>query len=118
MLFHADIYFPEYVRGILPKGKQKLKYTKHAIREAQVDKYGTITLPRFIDFDASQIIEVELNDKLKKFVVRLSLDERRDVCLVVKQERSAWILITVWSNLKSDRHKTLDKSKYYGGKNN
>lgn len=116
MLFHADVYFPEYVRGILPKGKQKLKYTKHAMREAQTDKYGTITLPRFVDFDSSQIIQVELNDKFKKFVVRYPLNDKRDVCLVVKQERSVWILITVWSNLKSDRHKSLDKSKYYSDK--
>lgn len=115
MLFHVDVFFPSYLDKIIPKGEIKLAYSQHAIREAQVDKYGLITLPAKLNIDNGRVIEVD--DTKKKIVVRYSWDNRRDVTFVVapcRRDKNRWYLVTVWSNLKSDKHKTLDKSKYYG----
>ena len=57
--------------------------------------------------------EVETTDDIvTKCVIRCEYDETRDISIVVRDG----FVLTSWLNQKDDRHETLDRSKYEGGK--
>lgn len=111
-LFHKDVFLPKKVTQ--PVWEDDLEYTTHAKEEAQKDRYGLIELPLKIDFNKATLIEAEAfgNDKMlvcTKQVWRVSLDSKRDLCVVVTREGR---VKTVWVNLSSDKHITLKSDKY------
>ena len=112
VLYHKDIGFPDDIR--LPQGfnpVMRLSYGSHARREAMEDKYGHIRLPHRIDLRKGQTIEIGVTGKMvTKMVVRFSYDETRDIVLVIIPKTG--FVKTVWFNLKTDQHKTLDHTKY------
>jgi len=110
-LYHKDIGLPKVS---LPTGQFTLDYSSHAREEAVVDRYGNIKLPRVIDTSKAEVIEVETDTsgKVSKVLYRMQLDERRDICMPVIPRGLKLFVKTVWVNLRSDRHKTLDRSKY------
>jgi hypothetical protein len=108
MLYHAEIGLPKWFKA--PTATVTPRYGNHARFEAQVDRYGKITLPRTIDLSKMQVIEVEvLEGRVTKILFRGTLDATRDLCIVLTADM---YVKTCWINLKSDTHKTLNKSKY------
>ena len=106
--YHADAHG-------LPAGKWtyggKLKHTFHAGAEASQDRYGTIDLPHWIS-DTARIVEVGLDAELRwvHALYRQSLDAQRDVVLAIDPRTG--VVKNVWVNLRSDLHRTLDKTPY------
>jgi hypothetical protein len=91
-------------------GEIKLVYSIHARYEAKVDRYQPIELPTVLDTNKATLIEVEIAEgRLNKLVWRASYSSVFDLIIVLG---SSGTVKTVWLNLKSDTHKTLDRSKY------
>lgn len=111
MLYHVDVFMPKFS---FPMGQFKLRYSQHAIRECNSDRYGIIIPPQNITTSNAKIIEVETNEnnKIIKIVYRQYLDTKRDIVIAVDITRQPWTVKTVWVNLRNDNHKTLNTSKY------
>lgn len=108
-LYHTDLFIPENLK--LPAGAMLLEYSEHARIEAASDRYGRVELPSFIKFADYTPIEIEVqNGKVTKVLYRGRYDQTRDLCLVIIPQRR--YVKTVWINTHSDRHHTLDTSKY------
>lgn len=111
-LYHKDIGFPDDVN--LPRGFSPvvhLRYGGHAREESLVDKYGKLELPRAIDVRKVELFEIGVTGNVvTKMAVRLSYDEKKDLVIVFKP--SDGFVKTVWANLKTDQHKTLNRAKY------
>ena len=113
-LFHKDIGFPANLN--LPKGVIDLRYSPHAQSAAKDDRYtklGPINLPAAIDVNEATVIEVEMEGaKVTKILYRAKLDALRDICIPVIPRFGHLFAKTVWVNLSSDKHRTLDRTKY------
>lgn len=115
--FNTDAYgIPESLRlsvSRLALNALPLRYTRHAMSEAVADKYGVLpatAFPRALSLVGWQLVEAEeVDGKLSKFVVRRPVDACRSLVLVVMVDGT---VRTLWTNLNSDSHKTLDKSKF------
>lgn len=83
---------------------KELVYTKHAIIEAQTDKFGLITLPAKLDL--SKATKFNKNGSL---VLKYSFDNKTDVCYVVREarEKDKLVLITVYRKLKEKHVKFI-----------
>lgn len=68
---------------------------------------GTIEYLKTMDSVESFEVETE-NGFLTKCVVRVSYNERKDICIVFRKG----LVVTAWLCDKNDNHKTLDKTKY------
>jgi len=109
-LFHKDVFMPPSAKSPVYVGK--LMYSHHAIKEAQSDRYGSMTLPETFDPEAAELIESELSDDgttVLKQVWRQALDENRDLVLVLTPTGR---VKTVWINQRRDTHHTLQVNKY------
>lgn len=113
-LYHASIRLPDGFR--LPNRVITLKHTKHARGARRDDRYGYIPPISVLDLGQCEPVEVGvLNGKVAKVVVRTSLDDTRDVVLVLvphDPEPNVWTVKTLWCNLKNDTHETLDHTRY------
>ena len=111
-LYHKEIGFPDSLE--MPNGFSpvvKLRYSNHATAEALFDRYGKITLPASVDVRKGDTFEVEAtNNVVSKMAVRFPYDATRDIIIVLHPVDG--FVRTVWFNLKTDKHKTLDRSKY------
>ncbi len=112
LLYHEEIGFPDDID--MPRGFNpvvNLNYGSHAREEAMVDRYGKIRLPHRIDVRKGKIFEIGVTKNVvTKMVIRFTYDETRDIIIVLMP--SSGFVKTVWFNLKTDTHKTLDRSKY------
>jgi len=119
MLYHAEVCWPRRIRSQLPKGEKQLQYTQHALRASLNDRYGEICLPIAVNLESENVYIFEAEEirkgKIEKVVFRMPLDSRRDICMAATPKRGALIVRTVWINLNSDPHKTLDRTKYFNG---
>ena len=109
MLFHADVFMPPCAKA--PAYVGPLQYGRHALDEAKRDRYGEIQLPPEFHKAGAKLIEAEVltaTDTVVKQVWRQPLDEQRDLVLVIS---SSGYVRTVWVNLRSDKHATLDSTK-------
>lgn len=107
-LYHKDVYMPDGYK--VPCWRNRLMYSRHALDASRNDRYGYIDLPNWIDYDKSTVIEVETSDDVViKQVWRTTYDDTRDLILVVT---NTGIVKTVWINVRTDKHTTLDVSKY------
>jgi hypothetical protein len=109
-LFHKDVFMPPSAKSPVFEGK--LKYSFHAIKASQSDRFGDITLPEMFSVANAELIESELSDDGKvvlKQVWRQALDDKRDLVLVITRDGR---VKTVWINLRSDKHRTLQVDKY------
>ena len=58
--------------------------------------------------------QTDIHDSVYKIVIRTSYDLDRDISIVfASSKKNELIVKTAWLNDKSDKHFTLDKSKYY-----
>src|ERR1700690_1486896 len=107
-LYHFEIGFPSWFKA--PTATVKPEYGSHSRKEALTDRYGNITLPETMDLGQSKVIGLGVEgNKVVKMVVRGQLDSTRDICVVLT---NTGFVKTVWVNLRSDTHKTLDRTKY------
>jgi Na+-transporting NADH:ubiquinone oxidoreductase subunit NqrA len=114
MLYHYSIGFPDVERF---SGIMQLEYSYHALNASNDDKYGMITLPNILDLTgldlldtSTRLIEMEVtNGIMSKGVYRVKYDKRYDLVLVVLRNGR---VKTLWLNSVSDKHVTLDRSKY------
>jgi hypothetical protein len=111
-LYHSDIFLPGWFTA--PTQRVKVDYGHHAKREALVDRYGEIALPAFVNLKRFRVIEVGvINGRVSKILFRGKLDNERDLCIVlIPNDNRPWRCKTVWVNLNTDKHKTLDRSRY------
>lgn len=113
ILYHTEIGFPRNFQP--PTGTHKLQYSRHALEATLDDRYGQIPVLNQINVDRLQLVELGVQDrKVSKLVYRGQLDQERDMVVVVipKPNNQPWFVKTVWINLKSDAHKTLNRSRY------
>ncbi len=110
LLYHKDVFAPAAI--FQSPGVMRVRYGHHAVTAAQEDRYGDLSryLTPYIDLDETEIVEVEVtHGEVTKRVVRLPLNEELVLVLVVGADG---FVRTVWGNMASDVHKTLDRSKY------
>lgn len=102
-------------------------YAPHALVEASMDRYGPIECPAKLDLGKFNLIEIAVDldwprvghtRRVTKIVMRGPLeggpkDAKRDLVFVMRYGRDGKpCIITLWSNLKTDQHKTLRKDRY------
>jgi len=112
-LYHSDIVLPAGFKA--PQQRISISYGSHARKEALQDRYGSIRLPNTLRLHRMRVIEVGMvGDKVSKILFRGRLDDRRDLCIVLIPgvDKQPWRCKTVWVNLNSDKHKTLNHSRY------
>lgn len=110
-LFHKDIGLPISPNRIIFHAQ--LKYSNHALKAAQNDRYGKINLPETLNTKLDNVTLIELetkNGKPFKGVYRMPYNDKHDIVIVLLYETR--LVKTVWLNSKTDAHKTLDVSKY------
>lgn len=111
-LYHSDIRLPDGFRT--PVSTVAVKYSRHAERAAQNDRYGKIDLPTSLDLSTGKVIEVGVEGgKVVKVLFRFPYTRRCDLCIVLCPGRPAFCK-TVWLNERTDKHVSLDRSKYVG----
>lgn len=99
----------------LPALTLTLNYGPHARRAAADDQYTDLTryLPETIELGAVQVIELDTFENIagkevvEKLLVRFSIGDGLDLCLVILRNPHDWFVKTVWANLTSDTHRTL-----------
>lgn len=107
-LYHCQLSIPMAYRN--PCFEGELGYTRHARHEAESDRYGHIDLPVRFDAKTATLIEVETVDGVVvKQLWRQPLDATRDLVMAITNEGR---VKTVWVNLRTDKHRTLDASRY------
>lgn len=111
-LYHVQVYMPASLQ--FPKGEFALKYTEHAMREANRDRYGKIAVPAKLNTYQYRIIEVEtdVQQNITKIVYKGRYDRDRDLVIVAIPNGQTMTVKTVWINEKFDNHRTLDRNKY------
>jgi hypothetical protein len=112
MLWHADIRLPDGCK--LPSHRVNLRWSRHAQRARSSDRYGVIPYIASIPLSQFQVIEVETdNELIVKWVIRGHFDSDHDVVFVlVPFSHDEWFVKTVWFNLRTDVHATLDRDRY------
>lgn len=59
-------------------------------------------------------VQTDIHDNVYKCALRTSYDLDKDISIVFNLSKDGKLIVkTAWLNNKSDRHTTLDKSKYY-----
>ena len=122
-LYHADLFIPDWFT--MPTERAMLSYTRHALYATNNDRYGAI--PVFESIPLCQFTLIELGVKngkpnqfgitakreVSKIVVRGKFDEDRDVVFVLIPEgEGRYTVKTVWMNMRTDTHNTLNKNRY------
>lgn len=114
--YHRDIGLPTNVT--VPKRSVKCEYTDHADRGRYDDRYGIIPRLEEVDLGAADVVEVSTtNGRISKLLVRVPHpeDEKVDIVMAIRpgeEKHDPWNVITNWLNERSDKHQTLDRSKY------
>jgi hypothetical protein len=112
-LYNAAIRLPEGAAAIWAQAL-RLNYSNHAKQAAGDDRYGRVPLFEEIAFEPSDIVEVLVEaGQPVKAVARFPLEDGRDVVYVLSRPDCGITFVrTLWVNLGSDNHATLDRSKF------
>lgn len=110
-LYHADIRLPDGF--VAPTQRVALEWSRHAEQARQTDRYGDIPAFRTATLGNLDVIEVGVeSNRVSKILFRGRIDADRDLCMVLIPRTGSWLVKTVWINLNSDGHGTLDRSRY------
>lgn len=111
-LYHVEIGFPAGFQR--PTERVAINYGQHARRESMQDRYGNIPLPKGLRLARFTVIEIGMvGNTVSKILFRGRLDERRDLCIVlIPNGDKPWFCKTVWVNVRTDKHNTLNVAKY------
>lgn len=117
-LYNVATGIPAPLVSQVAEMKLGLRWSNHARREAVNDRYGVLPKEAYVQsFDIAdgwQLVEVEANhlNHVQKIVVRRAADAKRDIVLVILRDGPfTGIVKTCWTNLNTNTHKTLDRSK-------
>lgn len=114
-LYHVKLGLPSGAVGAF-LGVFSIQLSDHARRACQNDRYGVIDLVSGDNFEVcvADVVEIEIQAGAPvKAVVRAPYDDKRDIVLTLNPPQNGQSFVrTVWFNLKSDAHRTLDRSKY------
>lgn len=118
-LYHRDVFLPTSVRKQFTKMKgdsytvHHFVYSEHAKYAGNSDRYGRIELTERLVLDTMELIEVEHDgNKIVKVVIREVGQEKNRVWAIIPMGRGQWLVKTVWINIASDSHKTLNVAPY------
>ncbi len=113
-MYHRTVGFPKDI--IIPNRIFHLGYTTHAKDRAKERVNGLMLLPSLVRLTPENLIEIHTDDNkyIKKAVVKLSYDKKRDIILVleIKYQLKKAVVITLYYNYKKHSFDTLDKTKY------
>lgn len=138
-LYHVEAFMPDILRQHAEKVHLlKLIWSEHAKLELVKDRYGMLpasAVPR--DFSAKdwKLIELETevtsekiykahansaalnvsatSESITKYVFRRPVDATRSLVIVLRPRCCGQAtVVTCWTNLNTDKHATLDKTKY------
>lgn len=111
-LYHKDKYMPGAIKG----GRiTNLQPTDHAIKASKSDRYGEFNLPAEVEFGRDDVIEAEVESgRVTKLVIRKPYNNILDRIIVIREIRGCARIITAWLNRNSDKHNTVDLSRYDG----
>jgi hypothetical protein len=114
--FHAEVWLPEGVAVRARSFAKNVRYTKHALEQAQQDRYAKIVgLPGFVDVSQWSVLEATLvGNEVAKVVIRRPSTARMDLDLVlaVRFDNSDARVVTCWHNRSNDRHHSLNRANY------
>jgi hypothetical protein len=113
-LYHKTIGIPaNAAKSFL--GHHRLIYTAHARVQATLDRYGKLPTPETILIGLAEIIEIEVEAGWPvKIVVRINSGVRPglDLVLVLRPTEGGLRVVTLWGNLATDNHRTLNRAAY------
>lgn len=117
-LYHKDVFWKSWFKKECKEmiyTSRGIVFSKHCVDQQSIDWKRRYDL-KDINFRmilSGSIFEVEVeNKKVIKFVTRVSLNEKHDICLVfIKSDRQLFCK-TMWLNDKVDKHSTLKTAKY------
>lgn len=102
---------PQEVRDSIPEEINNLVYTKHAIEEANKDRYGRIRIPRQVKVSEANVTEVNvIGGAIKYISCRLAHDDYCDLTMII--DLTSNVLVTCWLNNKFDHHETKNMERY------
>lgn len=119
-LFHNEVYLPDKLsysaRKLL---STNMKFTNHAMDHIKSKDDKKHNYSEDIVLEALKKIRLDKSIKpfevgtidnahASKAVYRVKIDDSNDISIVVRKN----LVITAWTNQTSDKHTTLDKSKY------
>lgn len=122
ILYHKSIFIPDWFE--MPTDRVNLKYSKHALYACNNDRYGAIPVFRSLPLSKFTLIELGVKKPkvnqlgmpakrvVSKIVVRGTFDDTRDIIFVLIPGQHNYFVKTVWFNLRTDRHKTLNRNRY------
>lgn len=113
-VYHKSVAFPDV---LLPSGYITLRYSRHALREAQTDKFLNpillpyINLPSEINLEEMDIEEIYVEGGVvKKVTARTPYNYLYDLTYVIAMDD--FTVVTVWAIKWDDYHENVDYSKY------
>jgi len=113
-VYHKTVGFPKDI--VIPDRIFDLGYTTHARGRARQRVNGLMVLPTFVRITKENLIEIHTDDNkfIKKAVVKLNYDKKRDIVLVmeIQYSKKKAVVITLYYNNKNHSFDTLDKTKY------
>lgn len=127
-LYHTEVGLPEDLLKPLLGRAYKLSYSRHAINEMLSDRYGAPKkMPTKVWLERAEVFETEITDgwvskiciRVGKYVGVVDGDYQfiaaratLDLILVLVPDRGGLFVKTLWFNDSTDKHATLDRSKY------
>ena len=114
-LFHKKIGLPANYRH--PMAVVPVRWTFHAIKAANSDRYGNVQITDRIDLTKFETVEVEIvAGRIAKILVRGAYSDNLDVTYaLIPQLGKEWVVKTTWLNWWNDDHRLISRSKYVGG---
>lgn len=117
-LYHSEVFLPTTAKSEAAKlVYSRLEWSQHAKLELCYDEAGPLpahVVPKCFFGVAWELIELETtNGNPTKYVFRRNVINDRDLIIVLRPiDSSSALVVTCWTNRKTDNHKTLDRSKY------
>jgi hypothetical protein len=97
----------------LPQGLFPLTYSKHALARAQEKDIWLHRLPAFLDTQLCELVDIETEDgRLIACAYRRHWTNTTDLVLVCQVDTMPWLVRTLYTNRKEDRHPTLNLDSY------
>lgn len=121
ILYHPEVFMPNWFE--VPTERAVLRYSRHAMAACGSKRgmpvFESIPLCRF------ELVELGVRKnkvnqlgmparppKVSKIVMRGHYDDKRDIVFVLIPEDEYYFVKTCWYNNRTDRHKTLDRTRY------
>ena len=119
--YHKKVYYPDNSRikleGFTDKlNAKKWTYSRHTLSNLKyraIDIKGVLTFIKCLKLEADTIFEYYSNNGIiTKAVYRISYNDNMDLILVISDNKN---IITIYNNIKEDKHFTLRKELYNRG---